>query len=68
MLAARKQAVTIYVEKSERQWVVRDAEGNFWILPSTADPWGNRRPFAPTDETELEPVPGHYSYMLCLPN
>ena len=30
------------------------------------DPWDQRQPFYPTEETELEPVPGHYKYMLGL--
>lgn len=67
MLAVRKPALTIYVDRSSQQWVVRDAEGNIWVLPSTDNPWGDRRPFVSTDDTELEPVPGHYRYMLGLP-
>ena len=30
-------------------------------------PLGPRQPFHPAEETELEPVPGHYKYMLGLP-
>jgi hypothetical protein len=50
-----------------RQWVVRDPEGSFWILPSVNHPWEHRQPFHPTPETDLEPVPGHYKDMLELP-
>ena len=67
MLAVRRQVVAIYVDKVSQQWVVRDAEGNFWILPSTDNPWSDRQSFTPNDEAELESVPGHYRYMLCLP-
>jgi hypothetical protein len=67
MLTARNRVVAIYVDRASGQWVVRDTEGLFWILPSTDDPWSDRQPFCPTEETELDPVPGHYKYMLCLP-
>jgi hypothetical protein len=65
MLTVRKQVVAIYVDRSSGQWIVRDSEGNFWILPSTDTPWDDRQPFFPAEETELEP--GHYKYMLGLP-
>lgn len=67
MLTVRKRVVGIYVDRSTGQWVVRDADGSFWILPMTDNPWDDRRPFAPTEGTELDPVPGHYKYMLNLP-
>ena len=67
MLTVRKQVVGIYVDRSSRQWVVRDADGNFWVVPATDNPWDDRLPFEPTEETELEPVPGHYKQMVGLP-
>ena len=67
MLAARKRAAALYVDKASQQWIVRDPEGNFWSLPSTDNPWDERQPFSPAEETELEPVPGHYKDMLGLP-
>lgn len=67
MLAAMKQVVAIYVDRSSGRWVVRDAEGNFWVVPTTDTPWNDRVPFVATEGTELEPVPGHYKYMLGLP-
>jgi hypothetical protein len=67
MLVASKRVVALYVDKVSQQWVVRDSEGNFWSLPSTDNPWDEREPFFPAEETELEPVPGHYKYMLGLP-
>ena len=66
MLPASKRVAALYVDKTSQQWVVRDPEGNFWSLPSTDNPWDERQPFSPTEETELEPVPGHYKYMLGL--
>lgn len=59
--------VTLFVRRASQQWVVMDPEGNFWILPSVEHPWDQRQPFYPTDDSELEPVPGHYKYMLDLP-
>jgi hypothetical protein len=67
MLAASKRAAALFVDRAARQWVVRDPEGNFWSLPSTDNPWAERQPFSPAEETELEPVPGHYKSMLGLP-
>lgn len=68
MTTARKHVVALFVEKSYQQWVVRDPEGNYWLVPSgEEDPWSRRQPFDPTAETDLEPVPGHYKYMLGLP-
>jgi len=67
MTTIQKYVVAIFVDKSSQQWVVRDAEGNFWLLPVIDNPWAHRQPFDPTEETELEPIPGHYKYMLNLP-
>ena len=67
MLAVRKQGAAVYVDRAGRQWVVRDPEGNFWSLPSSDNPWEQRQPFTVAEETELEPVPGHYKDMLGLP-
>lgn len=67
MAVLRKPMVAVYVERSSQQWVVRDPEGNFWIVPSVENPWNHRQPLYPTEETELEPVPGHYRYMVDLP-
>jgi hypothetical protein len=67
MLAASRPAVAIYVDRARRRWVVRDPEGSFWSLPSTDKPWDERQPFCPAEESELEPVPGHYRDLLGLP-
>ncbi len=62
-----KRRAALFVDRSTQQWVVRDPEGRFWMLPSVEDPWDQREPFSPTIETDLEPVPGHYLEMLRLP-
>lgn len=62
-----KRTGALFVERSTRQWVVLDPEGKFWILPPLDDPWLNRLPFEPTEETPLDPVPGHYKHVLGLP-
>ena len=67
MLTVRKQVTTLYVDRASRQWVVRDPDGSFWVLPPTDNPWDDRQPFSPAEETDLEPVPGHYKHMLGLP-
>ena len=67
MISPRKQRAVLFVERSSQQWIVQDPEGNFWLLPSVEDPWSQRQPFHPTEETELELVPGHYKNMLSLP-
>jgi hypothetical protein len=67
MPTGRKQVTGIYVDRSTGSWVVRDADGNLWVLPLTDNPWDDRRPFSPAEEAELEPVPGHYKNLLGLP-
>ena len=69
MVVLKTQAIGMFVDRAcPEHWVVRDAEGNFWIVPPGDNPWDNREPFHPTEETELEPVPGHYKYLLGLPH
>ena len=68
MITVEKRVVALYVDKAQPQhWIVRDPEGNFWIVPPVDNAWENRQPFQPAPETELAPVPGHYKYMLDLP-
>ena len=67
MVAVTKCTIALYVDRSSQQWIVRDGEGCFWIIPPGDDPWDHRLPFNPTEDTELEPVPGHYKYLLQLP-
>ena len=67
MVGGTNRVVALYVDKVGQRWVVRDLDGNFWSLPSTDTSWDERQPFTPAEETELEPVPGHYKYMLELP-
>ena len=67
MLADARRTVSLYVDRTTQQWVVRDPEGEFWRLPSAEDGWANREPFQLDEEAELEIVPGHYRYLLNLP-
>ncbi len=67
MTISAKQAVGLFVDPSYPQWIVRDPDGNFWILPSVEYPWDQRQPYYPTAETDLVPVPGHYKDLLNLP-
>lgn len=62
------ERISLYVDREGRQWIALDRDGNYWKLPSTANPWNDRQPFLPAVETELEPVPGHYKTMLGLPS
>jgi hypothetical protein len=58
----------IFVDRTcTEHWIVRDPEGNFWIVPPVEKAWESRRPFQPTEETELEVIPGHYRSLLALP-
>jgi len=63
----RPPRATLFVDRSSQRWVVLDPEGQFWILPNSVNPWDKRESFVPTDQTVLEPVPGHYRFMLGLP-
>ncbi len=68
MLTVRRRAVSIYVDRVTGRWVVRDADGNLWVLPPSDNPWHDRQPFSPAEGADLEPVPGHYKYLLGLPS
>jgi hypothetical protein len=68
MIERRKSIFALYVDRSTHQWIVLDRDGNFWIVPSEDEnPWNQRQPFTPTEETELEAVPGYYKDMLGVP-
>ena len=66
MNALGKQRVCIFVDRASQQWIVRDPDGRLWIVPLADDAWEQRQPFTPTDDSELELIPGHYRYMLNL--
>ena len=53
MTSGPQRRVALFVERSYQQWIVRDPEGNFWLLPAVDDPWGQRQPFSPTTEPEM---------------
>ena len=50
MITFSKQRAALFVGRSCQQWIVRDPEGNFWLLPSVENPWGQRQAFHPTAE------------------
>jgi hypothetical protein len=67
VITVRKHTLDLFADRSYRRWIVRDAKGDFWVLPPVENPWEHRKPFQPTEDSELEPVPGHYKDMLGLP-
>jgi hypothetical protein len=68
MPVVRKQVTALYVDRASQRWVVRDPDGNYWLVPPAENAWDHREPFQPTEDVELEPVPGHYKGMLGLPS
>jgi hypothetical protein len=60
--------VSLYVDRSQPGdcWIVRDQAGDFWMVPSGDDAWERRQPYTPGEDTQLEPIPGHYKYLLGL--
>jgi hypothetical protein len=65
MIATENLIVGLYVDKARPEhWIVRDHQGRLWMVPPGENSWGRRQPFQPTEETELEPIPSHYKYML----
>lgn len=67
MTVPGKQTAALFVDRLSQQWIVRDPEGDIWIVPSVEDLWIHRQPFTPTAEMDFEPVPGHYKDTLGLP-
>lgn len=67
MESLKKRLVSIYVNRSTQQWIVRDPDGRFWTVPVVAHPWEHREPFELDDDIELVQVPNHYKYLLELP-
>ena len=67
MEVAKRETLTLFVDRCGQRWIVMDSEGNFWELPEGNDAWENRLPFYPTDEEDLDMVPGHYKQLLGLP-
>jgi hypothetical protein len=42
MIPLKKRAAALFVDRVSQQWVVRDPDGNFWIIPSVKNPWDHR--------------------------
>jgi hypothetical protein len=68
MLTIQKQVFALFVERTSQQWIVRDPDGNFWLLPPGENGWEQRQPFEPDESCTLEPIPGHYRYLLDIPS
>ncbi|MFO1093428.1 MAG: hypothetical protein U0992_08970 [Planctomycetaceae bacterium] len=62
-----QQSVCLFADRSSQRWIVRDPDGQFWVVPTGNDGWQQREPLDPNDDLELEPVPGHYRYLFNLP-
>jgi hypothetical protein len=67
MLTTTRRVLALYVDRATHQWIVRDPDGSFWVVPTGPDAWEHREPFTCADDTDLAPVPGHYKYLLQLP-
>jgi hypothetical protein len=62
-----RPSLTLFADRSGQRWIVLDGEGNLWELPAGDDPWERRQPFYPSEEMDLDLVPGHYKQLLGLP-
>ena len=68
MIAATNRLAAIFVDRTRPEnWIVRDPEGFFWIVPPVENAWEHREPFYPSEDLALESIPGHYKYVLGLP-
>jgi hypothetical protein len=69
MITTERVVAGLYVDKAcANHWIVQDRNGRFWMVQPGENCWERRQHFEPTDETRLEPVPGHYRYVLGLPD
>jgi hypothetical protein len=62
-----KRSVSLFVDRTSQRWVVRDPDGQFWIVPSGDDGWDERPVLDPNADVDLEPIPGHYRYLFKFP-
>jgi hypothetical protein len=67
MSTVAKNTVCLFVDRTAHRWIVRDPDGQFWIVPTGDHGWQQREPLDPNSDLELEPVPGHYRYLFNLP-
>jgi len=47
MLIVRKQVMGLYVDRVGQRWVVRDTDGNFWLVPPVENPGSTANRFSP---------------------
>lgn len=57
----------LFADRAKRQWIVRDGQGQYWMLPSSDRAWEDRIEVQQREITDLEAVPMHYKATLCLP-
>jgi hypothetical protein len=55
------------LDKDARMSILMEDARVEQFVPSGQDSWERRQPFEPTEETELELIPGHHKYVLGLP-
>jgi hypothetical protein len=67
MVSVTTRLLSLYVDRANQRWIVLDNAGNLWSLPAGENSWDHRQPYYPTDDIDLELVPGHYQYLLGLP-
>jgi hypothetical protein len=60
----KRRVAALYVDRNTQQWVVRDNEGNLWSVPPGENGWDQRSRFEPSEESDLEILPGHYIFMI----
>jgi hypothetical protein len=59
--------VCLFADRRSNRWIVRDPDGQFWVVPTGENGWRRREPLDPNGDLELEPIPGHYRYLFDLP-
>jgi hypothetical protein len=67
MLTEERALPSLYVDRHSQQWIVRDPDGRFWVLPLATSAWDDRQPYEASADSELESIPRHYKYLLHLP-
>ncbi len=68
MVSTSNSKAAIYVDRTcTKHWIVRDPDGIYWLVPSGNDAWDARLPYRLTEESELQPIPGHYLAHVGLP-
>ena len=68
MITTESSVVGLYVAKTcPEHWIAWTTRADSGWSRLAENPWERRQPFQWTEDTELEPIPGHYKYVLGLP-